>query len=235
MNDTLIIIPAYNEEECIEAVVRSLMSYPQYDYVIINDGSRDHTAEICRRNGFNLVDLPVNLGLAGAFQTGMRYAYTHGYKYAIQFDADGQHLPEYIEPLRSKAAEGYDIVIGSRFVESSKKASMRSLGSDLISLAIRLSAGRKIKDPTSGMRMYNERMIKLYAENINFGPEPDTLSYLIRSGASVAEVGICMADRMGGESYLTSFASMKYMMRMAVSIMLVQFSRKKLKLNSPED
>lgn len=235
MNDTLIIIPAYNEQECIETVVRALADYPQFDYVIINDGSRDRTAEICRANGFNLIDLPVNLGLAGAFQTGMRYAYTHGYKYAIQFDADGQHLPEYIEPLRRKAGEGYDIVIGSRFVENSKKASMRSLGSDLISFAIRLSAGRKIKDPTSGMRMYNERMIKLYAENINFGPEPDTLSYLIRSGASVAEVGVRMADRMGGESYLNSFASMKYMMRMAVSIMLVQFSRKKIKLNSAED
>jgi len=85
------------------------------------------------------------------------------------------------------------------------------------------------------MRMYNERMIKLYAENINFGPEPDTISYLLRSGASVAEVSVAMADRMAGESYLTSFASMKYMMRMAVSIMLVQFSRKKLKLNSSEE
>lgn len=230
MNDTLVIIPAYNEQECIETVVRSLMNYPQYDYIIINDGSRDRTAEICRSNNFNLIDLPVNLGLTGAFQTGMRYAYMNGYKYAVQFDADGQHLPEYIEPLHKKALDGYDIVIGSRFIDSSKKASMRSLGSDILSLAIRLSTGKKIKDPTSGMRMYNEKMIKLYAENINFGPEPDTISYLIRSGASISEVGISMADRMGGESYLTSFASMKYMLRMSVSILLVQFSRKKLKL-----
>jgi len=92
---TLIIIPAYNEQDNIRRVVDNLIeNYPQFDYVVINDGSRDDTALICRHNGYNLIDLPVNLGLAGGFQTGLKYAYKHGYDAAIQFDADGQHLPQ---------------------------------------------------------------------------------------------------------------------------------------------
>ncbi|HBO5467298.1 TPA: glycosyltransferase, partial [Pseudomonas aeruginosa] len=88
MSDLLIIIPAYNEEGSIENVVNNIIqNYPQYDYVIINDGSRDKTSQICHENHYNIVDLPVNLGLAGAFQTGLRYAYEHGYNKAVQFDA----------------------------------------------------------------------------------------------------------------------------------------------------
>ena len=99
-SDLLIIIPAYNEEGSIQTVVDNIIqNYPQYDYVIINDGSRDRTSEICHKNGYNIIDLPVNLGLAGAFQTGLLYAYQNGYEKAVQFDADGQHLPEYIAAL----------------------------------------------------------------------------------------------------------------------------------------
>ena len=99
----LVIIPAYNEEENIVRVVENLKNnYPMYDYIVINDGSSDSTAKICRKNGYELVDLPVNLGLAGAFQTGLKYAYRNGYDYAIQFDADGQHRPEFIGPMLDK-------------------------------------------------------------------------------------------------------------------------------------
>lgn len=94
MNQVLVIIPAYNEEKNIVRVVDNLIqNYPQYDYVVINDGSKDRTAAICREHGYHLIDLPVNLGLAGAFQTGLKYADRMGYAYAIQFDADGQHRP----------------------------------------------------------------------------------------------------------------------------------------------
>ena len=121
MNKVLIVIPAYNEEANIENVVRELEDkYPQFDYIVVNDGSRDRTAAICRENGFNLLDLPVNLGLAGCFQAGMKYAYHKGYEYAIQFDGDGQHRPEFIEPMMEKMKEGYEIVIGSRFVNAKK-------------------------------------------------------------------------------------------------------------------
>ncbi len=224
----LIIIPAFNEEESIERVVDNLRdNYPQYDYIIINDGSSDRTAEICRRRGYEILDLPVNLGLAGAFQTGLKYAYRRGYDFALQFDADGQHLPEYIGPMLDKMQEGYDIVIGSRFVTEKKPASMRMLGSNLISIATRMTTGKKVKDPTSGMRVFNRRMIGEFALNLNYGPEPDTISYLLKQGATIAEVQVQMEERQAGESYLNITRSVMYMMRMLLSILFIQNFRKR--------
>ena len=224
----LVIIPAYNEEENIVRVVENLKNnYPMYDYIVINDGSSDSTAKICRKNGYDLVDLPVNLGLAGAFQTGLKYAYRNGYDYAIQFDADGQHRPEFIGPMLDKIQEGYDIVIGSRFVTEKKPHSLRMLGSNLISMAMKLTTGRRVKDPTSGMRMFNKKMIAEFALNMNYGPEPDTVSYLLKQGATIAEVQVEMDERIAGESYLNLTKSMMYMLRMLLSILLIQNFRKR--------
>ncbi len=228
--EVLIIIPAYNEEENIENTVNLIQDkYPQYDYVVVNDGSRDRTAAICKEKGYHLLNLPVNLGLAGAFQTGMKYAYEKGYDYAIQFDADGQHRPEYIEPMLKKIKEGYDIVIGSRFVDTKKDKSLRMLGSRMITVAIRLTTRVRIADPTSGMRMFSKPMIKEFATSLNYGPEPDTVSYLIKNGAKVAEVKAIMDERMFGESYLNLVNSMKYMVKMLISILIVQNFRKRNK------
>ena len=227
----LVIIPAYNEQDSIVRVIDNLKNnFPQYDYVIINDGSADSTPEICRAKGYELIDLPVNLGLAGAFQTGLKYAYEKKYDYAIQFDADGQHRPEFIGPMLSKMQEGYDIVIGSRFVSEKKPKSLRMLGSNMISIAMRLTTGRKINDPTSGMRMFNKKMIEEFALNMNYGPEPDTVSYLLKQGATIAEVQVTMDERIAGTSYLTLGRSMMYMMRMLISILLIQNFRKRQKV-----
>ena len=224
----LLIIPAYNEAENIQSVVDSIKSYSNYDYIIINDGSSDATAIICRKNGYNLLDIPINQGLAGAFQTGMRYAKLNGYDYAIQFDADGQHLPEYVSPLLEEIKKGYDIVIGSRYVDEKKVLSMRGFGAEIISLSIFLTTGKRIKDPTSGMRIYNRMMIDILADNINLGPEPDTIAYLIRCGANISEVYAKMCNRIAGESYLNTIASIKYMLRLTLSILLVQFVRRRI-------
>lgn len=224
----LIIIPAYNEEKNIVRVVEELQrDYPQYDYVIINDGSGDDTAKICRKHGYNLIDLPVNLGLAGAFQTGLKYAYIKKYDCAIQFDADGQHRPEYIAPMIEKIEEGYDIIIGSRFVEKKKPISLRMLGSFFISIAMRMTTGCKVKDPTSGMRMFSKKMIKEFALSLNYGPEPDTISFLLKQGATITEVQADMEERIEGESYLTFGRSMNYMLRMLISILFIQNFRKR--------
>lgn len=224
----LVIVPAYNEETNIVRVIENLKeNYASYDYVVINDGSSDNTAGLCRKKGYELVDLPVNLGLAGAFQTGLKYAYRKGYDYAIQFDADGQHRPEYIASMLDKIQEGYDIVIGSRFVTEKKPHSLRMLGSNLISLATRLTTGRKVKDPTSGMRMFNKKMIAEFALNLNYGPEPDTISYLLKQGATIAEVQVEMDERIAGESYLNLSRSVMYMMRMLLSILFIQNFRKR--------
>lgn len=115
LKDLLLIIPAYNEEDNIQRVVEDLIkNFSQYDYIIVNDGSKDSTADICREHGYNMVDLPINIGLEGAFQTGLKYAYRKGYKYVMQYDGDGQHKAEYIESMLNEVKKGYDIVIGSR-------------------------------------------------------------------------------------------------------------------------
>ena len=222
----LVVIPAYNEALNIERVVGEVIeSYPMYDYVIINDGSTDHTAKICRAHGWKIIDLPMNLGLAGAFQTGLKYAHRKGYAYAIQFDGDGQHRPEFIFPMKEKMDEGYDIVIGSRFITEKKPRSFRMLGSKLLSLAIWFTTGVKVKDPTSGMRMFNRKMIKEFADGLNYGPEPDTISYLIRQGADVAEIPVVMDERLLGESYLNPLNAVRYMGKMMFSILFVQSFR----------
>lgn len=222
----LVIIPAYNEEENIVPVVDYLKkNYPQFDYVVVNDGSRDHTADLCRENGYRLVNLPVNLGLAGAVQAGMKYAMQHGYDAALQFDADGQHRPEYIQLMLERLNQGFDIVIGSRFVTEKKELTLRMLGSFLISNAIRLTTGKIIKDPTSGMRIYNRRMLCEMATQLNCAPEPDTISYWIRRGARVDEIQVKMDERMAGTSYLNLPRSIGYMLRMGISILLVQWFR----------
>ena len=224
----LIIIPAYNEQDNIERVVENLKNnFPQYDYLVVNDGSADKTAQICTENGYRLLDLPINLGLAGAVQAGMKYAYRHGYDAAIQFDADGQHRPEFIEPMMEKLKSGYDVVIGSRFVTEKKPRSLRMLGSNLISVATRLTTGKKVKDPTSGMRMFNKKMIAEFALNLNYGPEPDTISYLLKQGATIAEVQVSMDERIAGESYLNISKSVMYMLRMLLSILFIQNFRKR--------
>lgn len=224
---TLLIIPAYNEEESMKTTIDSLSGI-DVDFIIVNDGSKDSTVQVCRENCYPFLDLSTNLGLAGAFQAGMKYAYRHNYDCAIQFDADGQHLPEYIEPLIEAIKEN-DIAIGSRFVNEKKPRSMRMLGSNLISAAIRLTTGEKLTDPTSGMRAFNKRMIKQLALGLNFGPEPDTVSYLIkRADAKVVEVPVKMAERFAGESYLNPWTSVMYMLRMTISILFIQLIRKRI-------
>ena len=228
MSKLLIVIPAYNEEANIERVVGDLIrNYPQYDYVVVNDGSRDKTAAICRANGFRLINLPVNLGLAGAFQTGLRFAAENGYDCAMQLDADGQHRPEYIAQMLAELEEGADIVIGSRFLTVKKPKTLRMVGSYIISWSIRLTTGRAICDPTSGMRMFNRAMVEEFAQNLNYGPEPDTISYLIKNGAVVKEVQVEMGERLAGQSYLTLWRSAEYMVKMAMSILLIQWFRKR--------
>ena len=196
--------------------------------MIVNDGSKDDTLSICREHGYNVIDLPVNLGLAGAFQTGMRYAYEHGYDYAIQFDADGQHSAAYIyEMIRVAGAKDANIVIGSRFATQKKPLSARMAGSVLISAMILLTTRKRIQDPTSGMRLFDRQMIPLFANEMDFGPEPDTISLLMRWGYKVEETQVEMRERTAGESYLNFTKSITYMLRMSISILLVQWFRRK--------
>lgn len=232
----LIIIPAYNEAENIDHVVEMLKAKAaQYDYIIVNDGSRDKTASICREKGYSLLDLPINLGLTGAIQSGMKYAYQMGYDAAIQIDGDGQHDPAYIPQMEQIMEEQHcDMVVGSRFVTEKRPVSLRMLGNIIISFCVRLTTGKRLSDPTSGMRLFNRDLIRSFAHEMNFGPEPDTISYLLRCGAKMEEMQVTMKEREAGESYLTLGRSIKYMMEMCISILLIQGIRKKTELKRGE-
>ena len=123
--------------------------------------------------------------------------------------------------------EGYDIVIGSRFLEGKKDWSMRMIGSRMIGAAIRLTTGARLTDPTSGMRLFSRKMIEEFALNLNYGPEPDTISFLIKQGARVAEVPVIIDERTAGESYLKPLTAASYMARMLISILVIQNFRKR--------
>ncbi len=226
----LAIVPAYNEQDNIVSTIEDLLANaPGVDYVIINDGSKDKTLEICKDHGYNVVSLPVNLGLAGAFQTGMRYASENNYDYAIQFDADGQHSAAFIWPMVEFAEKDrLDIVLGSRFITKKKsKKNPRMIGSILITRMILYTTGARMSDPTSGMRLFDKRMIKIFSEESDFSPEPDTIAHVARSGAKIGEIQVDMRERSAGESYLNLSRSISYMLRVCISILFVQWFRKK--------
>lgn len=226
---TLAIVPAFNEEESIASTIEELQhTAPDIDYVVVNDGSTDTTAELCKQYGFNLISQPANLGLTGAFQTGMKYAYRHGYDSAIQFDADGQHVPAEIHRLIQLMEDsGANIVIGSRFVTEKKPLSLRMIGNTMISLFIRMTTGQRIEDPTSGLRLYDRAAIEQFAKRDDLSPEPDTIAFLMRKKSmAVKECQVKMRERAAGESYLTPSKSISYMANVCISILLSQWFRK---------
>lgn len=219
----LIIVPAYNEGQNIEKTVNDIKKNTNYDYIIVNDCSKDNTKEVCDKNNFNVISLPVNYGLTSGIQVGMKYAYKNGYDVAIQFDGDGQHQAKYIKDLIEKIDnEDCDIVIGSRFVNEKKPISARMLGSNIIEFAIKLVTGETIKDPTSGMRAYNRKAIEEFVSNNSLTPEPDTLVYMMKKDMKVEEVQVQMSEREFGESYLNAFKSVEYMLSMMFSIIFVR-------------
>lgn len=223
----LIIIPAYNEEKNIISVVEEITTKcPQYDYVVINDGSTDATRKVCADNGINLLDLPVNLGLSGAIRSGMKYANYYGYEYVVQIDGDGQHCPEYIgDMLECMERTRADIVIGSRFKTRRKPLfAARTAGSRIITCAIWLTTkGKYIGDATSGMRLFNKKMIKMFGYRINYRPEPDTLAFLLNHGVKIEEVQVAMRERTEGSSYLNWQNSIAYMLHVLFNVLFFQW------------
>lgn len=225
----LAVIPAFNEEESLKHTVDNLAARcPDVDFVVVDDGSSDRTADICLQNGYPLLRLPVNLGLSGAFQAGVHYAKENGYGYVMQFDADGQHLPQYIPQMLAAAKAGADVVIGSRYLDSAgkKSHSLRKTGSFLLRGAIRLTTGKTITDPTSGMRLFGTKVLDYFEKAPNFDPEPDMIAYLLRSGYQVVELPVQMEERLAGKSYLRFWRVIQYMIRMLLSILFIQWFRK---------
>lgn len=225
----LIIIPAYNEAENIDRVVDNIINnYSQYDYVIVNDGSKDATEEICMRKHYRFLSLPLNLGIGGAVQTGYRYALKNGYDIAIQIDGDGQHDVAYIEKLIEPIKSGQaDIAIGSRFIdkEGFQSTSTRRVGISLLSGLIRCVCFVKVKDVTSGFRAVNKKFIKIYAENYpNDYPEPEAIVAAVMHGGKIAEVPVVMKERISGESSINFRRSVYYMIKVTLAILICRIS-----------
>ena len=234
----LVIVPAYNEELNIVNTVNKIIKYSkksnnEINYIVINDGSSDNTKEICRKNKYNTINLIQNLGIGGAVQTGYKYALNNNYDVAIQFDGDGQHDEAYIDNLVNEIKEGYDFVIGSRFISNLSKfksSSTRRIGIKIISFLIKLCTGKKIYDPTSGFRAANKDVIKIFANHYPVEyPEPESTTELIKRGYKVTEIPVEMHEREFGTSSIKPLKSIYYMFSVSLSIIISSITKKDVK------
>lgn len=235
MEKILIIIPAYNEEENILKTYKTIIDYNKknktnYDVIVINDGSRDKTSEICHNNKIPVIDLVHNLGIGGAVQTGYKYAYYHNYDIAIQYDGDGQHDVRYvkkiIEPIVKKEA---DMVIGSRFIEdidTFKSSFARRVGIKVISVFMKFSTGSKIYDTTSGFRACSKEIIYDFSLSYpNEYPEPVTTAEIVRKKFKIKEVSVEMNEREAGVSSIRAWKNIYYMLNVCLALVAVKIRR----------
>lgn len=225
----LIIIPAYNESENIEKVINNLTeNYPQYDYVIVNDGSTDNTKEICRRNHYQVLTLSVNMGIGGAVQTGYRYAVENHYDVAVQIDGDGQHDVAYLDGMLRLMEEGAaDIVIGSRFMEKEgfQSSHVRRIGIRFLSILGWILTGVRVKDVTSGYRLVNRKFIRIFAEDYPADyPEPEALVIAAVYGGKIREYPVVMRERERGTSSITPLKSVYYMIKVTLAMLIRRLS-----------
>lgn len=222
---SVVIIPAYNEQDCIlETVQEVRRKAPEFDCLVINDHSTDRTEEILEQNGIPHVTLPVNLGIGGAVQTGYRYAFFYGYDSAVQLDADGQHDPEYLSKMAETMKEtGSDMVIASRFIDKKgfQSTFTRRIGIRYFTWLIDKVTGIRITDPTSGLRLVNRKVMKLFVDSYPIDyPEPETTTIAIKKGMKVKEIPVIMRERQGGVSSINIKRSVYYMIKVSIAILL---------------
>ncbi len=219
------IVPAYNEENTIYKVINSIKNdSPETDIVVINDGSKDGTSARAAEAGAVIIDLPFNLGIGGAMQTGYLYAKRNNYDIAVQVDGDGQHDPLYIkrlvEPIKKDVA---DMVIGSRYVtKTSYKSSLfRRAGMVLFSALVSILIRQKVMDTTSGFRAVNKKVIDYFADFYPADyPEVDVLVRLNKKRFRIMELPVEMLDRQSGISSITPLRSVYYMLKVSLSLII---------------
>ncbi|MGG6314027.1 glycosyltransferase family 2 protein [Paenibacillus macerans] len=219
----LIIIPAYNEEASIGLVIRDIRTHaPAADVLVINDGSADRTEEFAKKEGAKVLTMPYNVGIGGGMQTGYMYAKQMGYDIAVQMDADGQHRAEELPKLISQTA-AHDLVIGSRFVESTayRSSPARRVGIAFFSALVSWVTGQRFTDTTSGFRAAGRKVIELYADYYPIDyPEVESIVYLKRMGCRIAEVPAEMRPRAAGKSSITPWRSVYYMVKVTLSVLM---------------
>ena len=226
----LIIIPAFNEEGNLEKTIKDIIeNAPDFDYVIINDCSTDGTLEICRKHGFSYLNLPVNLGIGGAVQTGYRYGYYHGYDLAVQFDGDGQHNAGYlVKMVEHMKKTNADMVIGSRFIEKQgfQSSVLRRIGIRYFMLLIKLLTGARVTDPTSGMRMINRELMGKFTEDYPKDyPEPESVVTVLAQKYKVEEIPVIMSEREEGVSSISLRNSIYYMIKVSFAMFIARLKK----------
>ena len=230
----LIVIPCYNEEVALPQLLIELISLKIPDqYVLtilaVNDCSKDRTVEVAKNYDIKILDLPTNLGIGGAVQSGIKYAKRNNFDMAIQLDGDGQHPPsEIIKLLNAQDISGADVVIGSRFLdkEGFQSSFIRRMGIKYFYKLNQLLTGNNIYDSTSGFRLLAKRAIDIAAENYpDDYPEPESLVTFARAGLKIKEVPVIMSHRMGGKSSIGGFSAIFYSVKVTMS-MFFSFIRK---------
>lgn len=225
----LIIIPAYNEEENIEKVVDNLITnFPQYDYIIVNDGSTDRTKKVCQERQYKVLNLSINMGIGGAVQTGYCYARDNDYDIAVQIDGDGQHDVDFLENMiRYMEEEQADCVIGSRFMEKEgfQSSGLRRTGIKFLSTLGWILTGVRIRDITSGYRLVNRRFIQIFAQDYPVDyPEPEAMVITAVHRGKIVEYPVIMRQREGGTSSITLKKSVYYMFKVTLAMLIRRLS-----------
>ncbi len=219
------IIPAFNEERSIARQCDEIRKNSgEFDILVVNDCSEDGTGSRCLENDIKVIDHAINLGIGGAVQTGYRYAAAGGYEVAVQIDGDGQHDAAYLGVMYDALVkENADMVIGSRFLvnEGFRSSPLRRIGIRYFSVLIKILTGQTITDPTSGYRMVGSRLINEFADDYPQDyPEPESVVRAIRQGKKIVEVPVRMRDRSFGKSSIGLAASVYYMIKVTIAIVL---------------
>jgi glycosyltransferase involved in cell wall biosynthesis len=222
----LAVVPAYNEADSVASVVKSLRAdAPDFDVLVIDDGSTDETGPRARAAGAPVVRMPFNLGIGGAVQTGFIYAKEHGYDYMAQVDGDGQHeASELHKLLRTMATRPeLDVVCGSRFLSDEheyRAPFARRLGIRLFAFALTRMSGKTVTDPSSGFRLYNRRAIELFARDYPHDyPEVEAVLMVHAHRLQIAEVPVRMRMRAGGRSSIDRRRSVYYMIKVSLALL----------------
>ena len=227
----LIVIPAYNESKNLPKVLENIRNVSaDYDIVVVNDCSTDDTQQIAKDHGCSVISLPVNLGIGGAVQTGFKYARLNGYDIAVQVDGDGQHNPEHIEALVGKIAEGYNVCIGSRFIDNKgyQSTHLRRMGIRFFGLLLKLLTGRFFTDPTSGFRAFDKKAIEYFSVSYPGDyAEPESILMLVKKKMRIAEIPVVMNERANGKSSIGSVKSIYYVIKVTVAICIAGLTKRR--------
>lgn len=231
LTSTCIIIPAFNEAESITTVISQLRTLSKkIAIIVVNDGSSDATGQTAENAGATVINLPFNLGIGGAVQTGLKYAQQQGFIRAIQVDADGQHPPQEIKKLLAVYTNDTDLIIGSRFIAETNYAGLpgRNTAIRSLSMMIRILFGKKIFDPTSGFRLYGQRAIRLFAQTypVDF-PEPESVVHALNQHFIIKEVSVQMKKREKGQTSIRSIKGFYLVAAILLSIFISIFQKGK--------